>query len=104
MYKNKNSESRVKGKSQFQQFENNDVGGWVWNIYFNLDSELIYLYSVYERSSLSDQRLEQSLENDNIDRKYGYYRYKENQEKVGWLLNIHPVSIYDKWMTKLDKI
>lgn len=42
----------------------------------------------------SDKRLQQSLENDALDAKYGFNRYKESQEIVGWLLNMHPVS-YD---------
>lgn len=40
----------------------------------------------------SDRRLQQSLENDAIDAKYGFNRYKDTQEKIGWLLNMHPVS------------
>nr|XP_027207609.1 DNA polymerase epsilon catalytic subunit A-like [Penaeus vannamei] len=44
----------------------------------------------------SDRRLQQSIENDNVDSKYGFNRYKEPQERVGWLLNMHPTEILDE--------
>ncbi|KAB7504214.1 DNA polymerase epsilon catalytic subunit A [Armadillidium nasatum] len=44
----------------------------------------------------SDLRLQQSLENDAIDAKYGFNRYKESEEKIGWLLNMHPTEILDE--------
>lgn len=42
----------------------------------------------------SERRLQQSLENDATDEKYGFMRYKKPQEIVGWLLNMHPVSVH----------
>ncbi|KAK3853994.1 hypothetical protein Pcinc_039493 [Petrolisthes cinctipes] len=44
----------------------------------------------------SDRRLQQSLENDVIDAKYGFVRYKGAPEMVGWLLNMHPTEILDE--------
>ncbi|KAK7073292.1 hypothetical protein SK128_028068 [Halocaridina rubra] len=44
----------------------------------------------------SDRRLQQSLENDAIDSKFGFNRYKESAEKIGWLLNMHPTEILDE--------
>ncbi|XP_064102350.1 DNA polymerase epsilon catalytic subunit A-like [Macrobrachium nipponense] len=44
----------------------------------------------------SDRRLQQSLENDAVDAKFGFHRYKETAEKVGWLLNMHPTEILDE--------
>ncbi|XP_018009711.1 DNA polymerase epsilon catalytic subunit A isoform X2 [Hyalella azteca] len=44
----------------------------------------------------SDLRLQTALENDAIDLKYGFGRYKEHSEKVGWLLNMHSTEILDE--------
>ncbi|XP_076064206.1 DNA polymerase epsilon catalytic subunit 1 [Oratosquilla oratoria] len=44
----------------------------------------------------SDRRLQQSLENDGIDAKYGFNRYKDPVPKVGWLLNMHPTEVLDE--------
>ncbi|KAG7176387.1 DNA polymerase epsilon catalytic subunit A-like [Homarus americanus] len=44
----------------------------------------------------SDRRLQQSLENDALDTKYGFNRYKESQEIVGWLLNMHPTEVLNE--------
>ncbi|XP_050693132.1 DNA polymerase epsilon catalytic subunit A-like [Eriocheir sinensis] len=41
----------------------------------------------------SERRLQQSLENDATDEKFGFMRYKKPQEIVGWLLNMHPTEI-----------
>lgn len=40
----------------------------------------------------SDKRLQRSQQNDVIDRKFGFERYKDPKERVGWLINMHPVS------------
>ena len=39
-----------------------------------------------------DKRLEAAIINDEIDLKLGFERYKDPQEKIGWLVNLHPVS------------
>ncbi|MCL4127577.1 UNVERIFIED_CONTAM: hypothetical protein GTU68_024765 [Idotea baltica] len=60
---------------------------------------LNFLFSIFSRlveESGSDLRLQQSLENDAIDSKYGFNRYKESEEKIGWLLNMHPTEILDE--------
>ena len=48
---------------------------------------------LFERNA-SDHRLQQSLDNDEIDKKFGFNRYKDSESKIGWLLNMHPVIIF----------
>ena len=43
------------------------------------------------REDNAERRLERALFNDEIDIKYGFDRYKESAEKLGWLINMHPV-------------
>lgn len=45
------------------------------------------------RDDNSEFRLLQSLQNDSIDSKYGFDRVKDATERVGWLLNMHPVLL-----------
>ena len=44
-----------------------------------------------------DKRLEAAIINDEIDLKLGFERYKDPQEKIGWLVNLHPVSSITKF-------
>ena len=44
------------------------------------------------RDDAPDKRLQKSLENDHMDLKYGFKRYKESTERIGWLINMHSVS------------
>ncbi|KAL5019900.1 hypothetical protein ScPMuIL_002792 [Solemya velum] len=44
----------------------------------------------------AEKRLQRSLANDEIDIKYGFDRYKESAERVGWLINMHPADILDE--------
>ncbi|KAK8403806.1 hypothetical protein O3P69_000115 [Scylla paramamosain] len=44
----------------------------------------------------SERRLQQSLENDATDEKFGFVRYTKPQEMVGWLLNMHPTEILNE--------
>ncbi|XP_033110052.1 DNA polymerase epsilon catalytic subunit A-like isoform X2 [Anneissia japonica] len=44
----------------------------------------------------SEARLQRSVINDEIDIKYGFDRYKDPQERVGWLINMHPADILDE--------
>jgi hypothetical protein len=53
------------------------------------------LFSLFSREQSSDQRLRTSLENDEIDAKFGFEGLKENGEKIGYLMNMHTVSILD---------
>lgn len=55
---------------------------------------LMRLYCIFSgQNEGSEWRLQQSLENDATDEKFGFVRYNKPQEIVGWLLNMHPVSI-----------
>ncbi|CAH1796227.1 unnamed protein product [Owenia fusiformis] len=47
------------------------------------------------REDATDKRMKRALENDEIDSKYGFDRHKETNEKVGWLINMHPSDIMD---------
>ncbi|KAG0692675.1 DNA polymerase epsilon catalytic subunit A [Chionoecetes opilio] len=40
--------------------------------------------------------LQQSLENDATDEKFGFVRYTQPEEIVGWLLNMHPTEILNE--------
>ncbi|CAC5377738.1 POLE [Mytilus coruscus] len=44
----------------------------------------------------SDKRLLRSQQNDLLDKKFGYERYKDPKERVGWLINMHPADILDE--------
>lgn len=44
----------------------------------------------------SDVRLKQSIENDLIDNKYGFFRIKDYQEHTGYLINMHSTEIVDE--------
>ena len=39
-------------------------------------------------------RLLRSQQNDALDAKYGYERYKLPSTRLGWLINMHPVSVW----------
>lgn len=39
-----------------------------------------------------DKRVQRITFNDDMDAKYGFIRYKGSAEKVGWLINMQPVS------------
>ncbi|XP_077998858.1 DNA polymerase epsilon catalytic subunit A-like [Glandiceps talaboti] len=43
----------------------------------------------------SEARLQRSLASDDMDSRFGFDRYKEPAEKLGWLLNMHPTEILD---------
>ncbi|CAG0909608.1 unnamed protein product, partial [Cyprideis torosa] len=47
------------------------------------------------RPDPSAVRLSASLENDQIDAKYGFERYKATEERLGWLINMHPTEVMD---------
>ncbi|XP_070548417.1 DNA polymerase epsilon catalytic subunit A-like isoform X2 [Ptychodera flava] len=47
------------------------------------------------RSESSEARLQYCLANDEMDSKFGYDRYKEPAERLGWLINMHPTEILD---------
>eukprot|EP00057_Strongylocentrotus_purpuratus_P019506 XP_011673980.1 PREDICTED: DNA polymerase epsilon catalytic subunit A-like [Strongylocentrotus purpuratus] len=44
----------------------------------------------------SEARLQRSVINDELDLLYGFDRYKEPAERVGWLINMHPADILDE--------
>lgn len=46
----------------------------------------------FRREDSSEKRLQRSQQNDEIDSRFGYERYKDPSEKTGWLINMHPVS------------
>ncbi|XP_067928568.1 DNA polymerase epsilon catalytic subunit A-like [Watersipora subatra] len=43
-----------------------------------------------------DKRLEAAIINDEIDLNLGFERYKEPQERIGWLVNFHPSDVQDE--------
>ena len=54
---------------------------------------IIYHYS---REDSTEKRVQRAKLNDEIDQKFGYDRYKDPQERVGWLINMHPVRTNSK--------
>ena len=58
----------------------------------NMLSICSLFFAVCRREDSSEKRLQRSQFNDEIDVKYGFIRYKEAAEKIGWLINMHPVS------------
>ncbi|XP_041470272.1 DNA polymerase epsilon catalytic subunit A-like isoform X2 [Lytechinus variegatus] len=44
----------------------------------------------------SEARLQRATINDELDSLYGFDRYKEPAERVGWLINMHPADILDE--------
>ncbi len=47
----------------------------------------------YFSGDSTEKRAERAQKNELIDEKYGFVRHKDPVEKVGWLINMHPVSI-----------
>ena len=48
----------------------------------------------FRREDSTEKRVQRAKLNDEIDQKFGYERYKDPQDKVGWLINMHPVYIF----------
>ena len=64
------------------------------NVYFYSTCIILSLFDIifilYREDGSS--RYQRALRSDEIDRKFGYERYIEPEEKMGWLINFHPVS------------
>lgn len=56
-----------------------------------LKEHITYILRNDEGNS-TEARLHRIQTNEAVDLKYGFERYKEPAEKLGWLINIHPVS------------
>jgi len=48
-----------------------------------------------DEGSSSEARVLRIQSNDTLDVKYGFDRYKEPVERLGWLINMHPTEIID---------
>ncbi|KAJ8035463.1 DNA polymerase epsilon catalytic subunit A [Holothuria leucospilota] len=55
----------------------------------------IVAYFRSEESS-AEARLQRAVLSDELDLRYGFDRYKDPQERVGWLMNMHPADILDE--------
>ena len=55
---------------------------------------LIFPDLYFRPSDSSEKRAERAQINEQIDEKYGFYRHKDPMERVGWLINMHPVSCF----------
>ncbi|XP_022098482.1 DNA polymerase epsilon catalytic subunit A-like [Acanthaster planci] len=44
----------------------------------------------------SEVRLQRAVINDELDARFGFDRYKDPAERVGWLINMHPADILDE--------
>ncbi|KAL8598378.1 hypothetical protein ACOMHN_032655 [Nucella lapillus] len=47
------------------------------------------------REDSTEKRLQRATLNDEIDVRFGFSRYKDPQERTGWLINMHPTDILD---------
>ena len=45
-----------------------------------------------DRFTSTDTRLEDLRARDEMDERMGFYRFTEGEDKVGWMVNIHPVG------------
>lgn len=45
----------------------------------------------FRDEGVDNRRIENAIINDEIDLKLGFERYKDSQERLGWLVNMHPV-------------
>lgn len=52
----------------------------------------LYLSRRPDEGASTESRLNRIQSNDVLDVKYGFDRYKESVERLGWLMNMHPVS------------
>ena len=57
-----------------------------------ISDDMFKVCSVCRREDTAEKRLQKSQFNDEIDVKYGFNRYKDPAEKIGWLINMHSVS------------
>ncbi|XP_076438241.1 DNA polymerase epsilon catalytic subunit A-like [Babylonia areolata] len=48
------------------------------------------------REDSTEKRLQRASLNDEIDVRFGFNRYKDPQERTGWLINMHPTDILDE--------
>ena len=58
---------------------------------FRISSKLASFTRPDEGSS-TEARVLRIQSNDTLDVKYGFDRYKEPVDRLGWLMNMHPVS------------
>ena len=52
----------------------------------------LHVFSFSREDAGSEKRLQRSQMNDEIDVRYGFERHKDGTERIGWLINMHPVS------------
>ncbi|OQR73201.1 DNA polymerase epsilon catalytic subunit A-like [Tropilaelaps mercedesae] len=52
--------------------------------------------STFDKGDNSERRLETALFNDQVDARYGFERYTEANERVGWMVNLQPSEILDE--------
>ncbi|ESO90687.1 hypothetical protein LOTGIDRAFT_217825 [Lottia gigantea] len=58
-----------------------------------MEKKIFVIYS--RREDSTEKRLQKANQNDEIDLRFGYERYKDPQEITGWLINMHPTDILD---------
>ena len=52
---------------------------------------IIFIYYLYKLFRFEGNRHQRAQRCDEVDRVYGYERYTESVDRIGWLINIHPV-------------
>ncbi|XP_052805264.1 DNA polymerase epsilon catalytic subunit A-like [Mya arenaria] len=50
----------------------------------------------YSKEESAEKRVTKARQNDEIDVKFGFERYKDPQERCGWMINMHPADIMDE--------
>ncbi|KAJ3047104.1 DNA polymerase epsilon catalytic subunit, partial [Rhizophlyctis rosea] len=52
--------------------------------------------SALEKFQTTDTRVEDLKARDELDERMGFYRFVEGEDKVGWMVNIHPTVLLDE--------
>jgi len=69
------------------------------SVYVVCDVEVVVIWykllkcCICSREDSTEKRLQRALLNDEIDAKFGFERSKDPAKLVGWLINMHPVSV-----------
>ena len=59
---------------------------------FELNVDDLSTFRRPDEGSSTEARVLRIQSNDTLDVKYGFDRYKDPVDRLGWLINMHPVS------------
>lgn len=67
---------------------------WYIIVYFLLCITFVVRLYGFSEDGTDNRRIESAVINDEIDLKLGFERYRDPQEKLGWLVNLHSVGLF----------